>query len=174
MSESQYRAVVRLLPRMRRFAYGLSGSMERAEDLVQEAVARLLDGAGDKGAYLDRWLFRTIRNLHVDGIRSQRVVERYRHRLIPTTETRQDSERKFEVLMSLEQVRRLIERLPVEQREVLLLIGIEGFSYREASDILSLPMGTVTSRLARARRQLLQWVAQEAEDAIDGTESKDG
>lgn len=173
MSESEYQAIVRLLPRMRRFAYGLSGSIERAEDLVQEAFARLLDSSGEKAAYLDRWLFRTIRNLHVDGIRSQVVAERHRHRLVPELETYRDSEQQFEVLMSLEQVRRLMDRLPVTQREVILLIGIEGFSYREVSEILGLPIGTVTSRLARARRQLLQWIAQEAEETNHGTKTRD-
>jgi len=156
---------------MRRFAYGLSGSMERADDLVQEAFVRLLDSPGERAAYLDRWLFRTIRNLHIDGIRSQIVVERHRHRLAPDIETQQDSERQFEVLMSLEQVWQLMDRLPAAQREVLLLIGIEGFSYLEVSDILSLPIGTVTSRLARARRQLLQWIAQEAEESNHESET---
>ena len=165
MSESEYQAVVRLLPRMRRFAYGLSGSMEAAEDLVQEACARLLSSAGDKSGYLDRWLFRTIRNLHVDGLRSQQVSERYRHRLEPPPEgDGHGDDRRAEASLELERVRELIGRLPPEQREVLLLIGVEGYSYKECSQLLELPIGTVTSRVARARRQLLRWTTPETKD----------
>ena len=168
MSESEYQAVVRLLPRMRRFAYGLSGSMEVAEDLVQEACARLLSSAGDKTGYLDRWLFRTIRNLHVDGLRSQQVGERYRHKLEPVPDDgARNEERRTEASLELEQVRGLIARLPPEQREVLLLIGVEGYSYKECSRLLDLPIGTVTSRVARARRQLLNWTAPERETTSD-------
>ena len=164
MSESEYQTVVQLLPRLRRFAYGLCGSMEAAEDLVQEACTRLLASAGDKEGYLDRWLFRTIRNLHVDGLRSRLVSERYRHRLVQAENDQRVGSRHTEASIELDEVRALMRRLPPEQREVLLLIGVEGFSYRECSRMLDLPIGTVTSRVARARRQLVRWMTSDPKD----------
>jgi RNA polymerase sigma-70 factor (ECF subfamily) len=133
---------------MRRFAYGLTGSLEAAEDLVQEACARLLHQPDEKSSYLDRWLFRTIRNLHVDQIRKKAVAEK-------ANDGGLDGNVDLETLQELDQVGSAITRLPEEQRTVIILIGIEGFSYRETAEILGVPVGTVTSRLARARRQLV-------------------
>ena len=145
---------------MRRFAYGLTGSLEAAEDLVQEACVRLLHQPDEKDSYLDRWLFRTIRNLHVDQIRKKAVTEKHRDRMAAEAGSDGlDGNAHNEVLEELDQVRSAITHLPEEQRAVIVLIGIEGFSYRETAEILGVPVGTVTSRLARARRQLLSLVS---------------
>jgi len=162
------------LPKMRRFAYGLTGSLEAAEDLVQEACARLLHQPDEKSSYLDRWLFRTIRNLHVDQIRKKAVAEKYNDYL--TTEANDgglDGNVDLETLQELDQVGSAITRLPEEQRTVIILIGIEGFSYRETAEILGVPVGTVTSRLARARRQLVGLISIRAftEDIAGGVTS---
>ena len=149
-----------MLPKMRRFAHGLTGSLEAAEDLVQEACARLLHQPDEKDSYLDRWLFRTIRNLHVDQIRKKAVTEKYSdHMAAEAGSDGLDGNAHMEVLQELDHVRSAITRLPEEQRTVIILIGIEGFSYRETAEILGVPVGTVTSRLARARRQLVSLVS---------------
>ena len=157
MSREIFAEVVDLLPKLRRYATGLSGSVEAADDLVQEACARLLGKPGVEAGYLDRWRFRTIRNLHIDQVRGRLVADRHRHRL---AEARQsvDGDAALEANLTLEKVRGLLFELPEEQRSVLLLVGVEGFSYREVADILDLPIGTVTSRLARARTQLWRQV----------------
>lgn len=153
MSEELYQKVVDLLPRLRRYATGLSGSVETADDLVQEACARLLGKPPADNSYLDRWLFRTIRNLHIDQVRGRLVAERHRHRLDQPSQV-VDGDGELEARLTLDQVGELLSELSEEQRSVLLLVGVEGFSYRQAADILELPLGTVTSRLARARSQL--------------------
>ncbi|MCB1758505.1 MAG: RNA polymerase sigma factor [Gammaproteobacteria bacterium] len=149
------------LPKLRRFAYGLCGSVVMAEDLAQEAFTRLLATDGEQHEYLERWLFRTVRNLYIDQIRKLNVQERYQesigalHGSLPVTADRSEN------LIALEHIRELIAQLPREQREVLLLVGVEGYSYREASEILNLPLGTITSRLARARGKLIDAYAEQ-------------
>jgi RNA polymerase sigma-70 factor (ECF subfamily) len=132
-----------------------------ADDLVQEACARLLDSDKRQQPYLDRWMFRTIRNLHVDHVRGCIVADRYRHRL-HDGRTHHDGDADLEASLALEHVRRLVADLPEEQRSVLLLVGAEGFSYREAAEM---PIGTITSRLARARQRILERV--QSEQATD-------
>ena len=165
MNRKIYQEVVRLLPRLRRYAIGLAGSVEMADDLVQEACARLLDSNKSQEPYLDRWMYRTIRNLHVDHVRGCIVADRYRHRL-QDGRTHSDGDADLEASLALEHVRRLVADLPEEQRSVLLLVGAEGFSYREAAQILELPIGTITSRLARARQRILERV--QCEKTPDG------
>lgn len=155
MSEEIYQIVVDLLPRLRRYATGLAGSVETADDLVQEACARLLGNPPHDISYLDRWLFRTIRNLHIDQVRGRKVAERHRHRLDERAQV-VDGDGVLEAQLTLDQVRKLVAELPEEQRSVLLLVAVEGYSYRQAADTLDLPLGTVTSRLARARDRLWQ------------------
>lgn len=144
-----------LLPKLRRFAYGLSGSVVVAEDLVQEAFARLLSSEGREEQYMEKWLFRTVRNLHIDLIRKEDIRDRHSERAREFSGSDIDGTAQIENLITLVHVRELMKQLPVDQHEVLLLIGVEGYSYREAAEILDLPMGTVTSRLTRARSRLL-------------------
>lgn len=173
MKPDIYHEVVQLLPRLRRYAIGLAGSVEMADDLVQEACARLLDSDKSQEPYLDRWMYRTIRNLHVDHVRGCIVADRYRHRL-HDGRTHTDGDAELEASLALEHVRGLVADLPEEQRSVLLLVGAEGFSYREAADILEVPIGTVTSRLARARRQILDRVQREKNPEINSlSEARD-
>ena len=143
------------LPKLRRFAYGLCRSATLPEDLVQEAFTRLLSSKGAQEQYAEQWLFKIVRNLHIDLIRKEDIRDRYHERAKEFSRGGNDGTAQIETLITLAHVRDLINRLPIEQREVLLLVGVEGYSYREASEILELPIGTVTSRLARARNRLL-------------------
>ncbi|MES9967558.1 MAG: RNA polymerase sigma factor [Sedimenticola sp.] len=161
MDSHCHNTIAELLPRLRRFAYGLTGSSDSADDLVQEACERALrDAAKWSGAdYLDRWLFRAIRNLHVDQVRHRQVVERHASSEQYISAGAVDGEQAFENLVTLGEVEKAISCLKEEQRVPLLLISVEGFSYKEAAEILDLPIGTVTSRLARARNQMLEILA---------------
>lgn len=147
--------LVALLPRLRRFAIGLSRSAEIADDLVQAACERALSSdLAAEALSLEALMFRIIRNLWYDRLRRKRTrgeeievedaVDLLAHRGDVTAERR----------LVLRRVSEAMDDLPAEQRELLLLVCVEELSYREAADVLDLPIGTVMSRLARARRRL--------------------
>lgn len=149
--------MVALLPRLRRFAYALTGSLEEADDLVQSGCERAL-GRLDQfqpGTRLDSWMFRILQTTWIDRVRSVR-----RRPTINDTEQMEAMahdariHEQAEARSALAIVRDEIERLPEEQRLVLSLVAIDGMSYQEAADVLQIPIGTVMSRLARARRKL--------------------
>jgi RNA polymerase sigma-70 factor (ECF subfamily) len=148
--------MVALLPRLQRFALMLTGTRADADDLVQatceRAIARLDSWA--RGTALDRWMFKVAHNLH----RNQRRDRVNRLRLVEdhgrTQEFLEDGAGRAEAWTALQEVRRKMLALPEEQRAALVLIAIEGLSYQEAADLLEVPVGTVTSRLARAREAL--------------------
>lgn len=154
LHEKYTRKISSILPKIRRFAYGLCGSVVVAEDLVQEAFARLLSAGGQQEQYMEQWLFKTVRNLHIDMLRKEDIRNRHYEKVKEFSGDSFDGTGQVEGLISLVHIRQLILQLPNEQREVLLLVGVEGYSYREAAEILDLPIGTVTSRLARARNRL--------------------
>lgn len=145
-----------LLPRLRRFAYGLTGSVEEGDDLVQatcERAIRHID-TWQAGTRLDSWMYRIARNQYLNRIRAAKVrgphlevadIDRHLH---------SDGAGAMEAQLTLAAVRGLAARLPEEQRSILMLVCVEGLSYREVADVLDLPIGTVTSRLARARMTL--------------------
>ena len=159
MSEQVYQQVITLMPKLRRFAYGLCGSTDGADDLIQEACSRLLGCAAEVEGYLDRWLYRTIRNVHIDQVRHALVKERYQDEMAGRSPAAVDGSEHVESLVTLDQIRELIAALPEDQRVTLMLVGVEGHSYREAAEILGLPIGTVTSRIARARARLVDAIS---------------
>ena len=155
-ADDAFRAqLVALLPRLRRFAHGLTKSADEGDDLVQAACERALERHEQwrPDTRLDSWLYRIIQTMWVDRLRSVQVRDRYAAG-VPTEEMVADGPRAMEASITLAAVRRRIEALPPEQRAVLLLVCVEGQSYREAADILGTPVGTVMSRLARARAAL--------------------
>lgn len=150
------RELVTLLPRLRRFAWGVCGNPELADDLVQAACERAISRAHQwqPGTRLDSWLFQIIRSLHIDGRRSASVRIRYLETVYEETiEVPRNSPQ--EIHLQLQQVRSAISRLPLEQRTALLLVAVEEYSYREAAELLGIPIGTVASRVTRARESLL-------------------
>jgi RNA polymerase sigma factor (sigma-70 family) len=149
-----------LLPRLRRFAHALSRNTPDADDLTQATVERAIRSKSQwaPGTRLDSWLYRIMRNLWIDTVRSRSRKARYE---VGTEEVEQLGDGRDEAMQAaaeLQRMMRLMQRLPAEQREVVALILIEGFGYSEAAEILDLPIGTVSSRLARGRTSLLQWV----------------
>ena len=145
--------LVALGPRLRRFAYGLCGSLDDADDIVQAAYERALtrEDQWQPGSRLDSWMFRIVQTVYLNRVRADRVRGRHLEPVDPDTRVGSDGTRTVEAHLTLDEVRRFIWTLPSEQRAVLLLVTVEGASYKEAAEILEVPIGTVTSRLARAR-----------------------
>lgn len=148
--------LVAMLPRLQRFARTLSGSAQIGDDLVQATCVRALasEASWMEGTRFDAWIFRILRNQWIDWLRKHRTEGEVE----PIEETidlmGEDGERRAHDNLMLEKVWRTIDRLPVEQREILLLVCMEELSYREVADVLGIPTGTVMSRLARARAKL--------------------
>jgi RNA polymerase sigma-70 factor (ECF subfamily) len=149
-------ALVGLLPRLRRFAHSLSRSPADADDLTQATIERALRSREQwiPGTRLDSWAYRIMRNLWVDTARSRARKERLE--ADPEQGATVGHDGGVEAAGELREVMAAMQRLPEEQREVVSLILVEGFGYREAAELLGLPIGTVSSRLVRGRTALLR------------------
>lgn len=147
------RELAALIPRLRRFARSLTRSADEADDLVQSALERALRNldAWTPGTRLDAWMFRIMKNAWIDEIRSRSV----RTRVFAPEEAGlgvgADGAAAMETYLEAQAVRAAMEELPEEQRLAVALVLVEGLSYREAADLLEIPIGTLTSRLARGR-----------------------
>ena len=149
--------IVSLLPRLRGFALALSRSSDAADDLVQATCEKALRASDSwtPGTRLDSWMFRIMQNHWIDERRKHRPhqsVDEDEHRNIAGD----DGGRITEARLTLNTVRNLVEAMPDDQRSVLILVCVEELSYREAADVLEVPIGTVMSRLSRARRALIE------------------
>jgi RNA polymerase sigma-70 factor (ECF subfamily) len=150
--------LVSFLPNLRRFAISLCRSRELADDLVQATCERALAAAAsfDPDTRFDAWVFRILRNLWIDQVRrgktSGTAVEIDDALHLPSA----FGEASAEASIALKQVWAAVQTLPEEQREVLILVCVEEFSYRDVADVLAIPIGTVMSRLARARKTLAE------------------
>ena len=149
--------LVALLPRLRRFAHGLSRTAADADDLTQATIERALRSKAQwqPGTRLDSWTYRIMRNLWIDTARSRSRKEKVE---APPEEAEllgEDPRESMDASVDLARMMKAMSRLPDEQREVVALILIEGFAYRDASEMLDLPIGTVSSRLVRGRMALL-------------------
>ncbi|HJU15454.1 MAG TPA: RNA polymerase sigma factor [Stellaceae bacterium] len=144
--------LVAVLPRLRRFARGLTGSVVDADDLVQAACERALlrQHQFEEGTRFDSWMFRIVQTIWIDQIRAREVRKEGEE----IAEERLGSDapvRRIEARLGLDEVRRAVGRLSPDQRTVLLLVTVDGLSYKEAAQAIGIPVGTVMSRLARAR-----------------------
>lgn len=154
--------LIELLPRLRRFALGLTKSSPDAEDLVQAAVERALRHADawQQGTRLDSWMYRIIQNLWRDELRSQR---RKSEPLDATLELAgEDGQDSLSQNVEIENARAALLQLPEQQRAVFTVVVLDGMSYLDAAAALEIPVGTVMSRLARARASLAASVGHEA------------
>jgi RNA polymerase sigma-70 factor (ECF subfamily) len=152
-----------LLPRLRRFAHSLSRDSADADDLTQATIERALRSREQwqVGSRLDSWAYRIMRNLWIDTARAR---SRRSTREAPEEEglnVGEDPRDAMDASVDLQRVMTAMGRLPDEQREVVALILVEGFGYREVSEMLSLPIGTVSSRLVRGRAALLAMVGEQ-------------
>ena len=147
--------MLELLPRLRRFAAGLASHSADGDDLCQMTVERALSNRRkwQEGSRLDSWMFRIMRNIWVD---EQRARTR-RAQTFVTEEAGHSvgGDGGQEAAVELGNIDRALGALPEDQREAVLLVMVEGFSYREAAEIVDCPVGTLNSRLVRGRDALL-------------------
>lgn len=144
-------------PRLRRFAHALSRDAAVADDLTQATVERALRAQHrwEPGTNLIAWLFRIMRNIWIDTARSRMRAGRHEAPPEAGEAVGYDPRPSIETAIDAARAMRAMAQLPDEQREVLALVLIEGFGYREAAELLELPIGTVSSRLVRGRTALL-------------------
>lgn len=155
--------IIAAIPNLRAFAISLSGSVDRADDLVQETLLRAFANITSfrPGTNLSAWLFTILRNLF-------RSEYRKRRREVP------DSDGAFAATLTsnpdqtthldFEDFRTALDRLPPDQREALVLVGASGFSYEEAAEICKCAVGTIKSRVNRARKRLGELLAIENDE----------
>jgi RNA polymerase sigma-70 factor, ECF subfamily len=158
------REMVSAIPKLRAFAVSLCGNQDRADDLVQETLARgLLNIASfTPGTNLLAWLFTILRNAYYSEFRKRRreVADSDGvHTATLVTAAAQDDH------MNLMDFQRALQKLPADQREALILIGASGLSYEEAAQICNCAIGTIKSRLSRARQKLGEMLGVEAQGA---------
>jgi RNA polymerase sigma factor (sigma-70 family) len=151
-----------LLPRLRRFAHALSRNAADADDLTQATVERALRSRAqwEPGTRLDSWLYRIMRNMWIDAVRSRGRREDLHAPVEEAERIGEDPRASIEASIDLRTAMHAMQRLPDDQREIVALILLEGFGYRECSEILGLPIGTVSSRLVRGRTALLKMMGE--------------
>ena len=155
MDQNQERKdMLEVLPHIQRFAVSLTRNRADAEDLLQNTVERVLKKGTPDGVNMKKWMFRVCKNIWIDEMRARKVRQKAAESGDITLHDRPEWESEIMGRLKLTQVKTAMENLPDEQRIVLSLVSIEGFSYKEASEILDAPIGTIMSRLARARRNL--------------------
>ena len=145
--------ILACLPHLRAFARSLTGERDRADDLVQDAVLRALSAADQfsPGTNFKAWIFTILRNLYFNEFRRNRALMRpleaadlESHATAPAQHAG----------LEFDDFRRAFNTLPAEQREALVLVGADGFRYEEAAAICGCPIGTIKSRVARARSEI--------------------
>ena len=149
------------MPVLQRYARALTGDRAWADDLVQDALERALSRWHTlrPQSNLRAWLLTILRHLYIDQLRKRREIaaddDHAPWRMMAAPVDQVDG-------LFLRDVQRALYCLPVEQREVLLLVGLEELSYQEVSAILKIPVGTVMSRLSRAREHMRSLLAEDA------------
>lgn len=144
-----------LLPRMRRFAAGLTRNLPEADDLCQMTIERALRSRGQwqAGTRLDSWMYRIMRNIWIDeGRATTRQMKTFVDADEGLTVGQSGGQ---EARAALTDVDRALAKLPDEQREAVLLVMVEGYTYKEAAEIVECPVGTLNSRLVRGRDALM-------------------
>jgi RNA polymerase sigma-70 factor (ECF subfamily) len=149
MSDAQ--SLIELIPRLRRYARALVGERAAADDLVQDTLERAWSKLHlyRRGTDLRAWLFTVMHNVHVNRLRATRPMDPLEDEMpeLAQRATQGDA-------LLVRDLERAVAALPVAQREVLLLVALEDLSYEETARVLDIPIGTVMSRLARAREKL--------------------
>jgi RNA polymerase sigma-70 factor (ECF subfamily) len=155
------------IPRLRRYARALTRDPSAADDLVQDCLARALAKSHlwQEGTDLRAWLFTILHNQYVNTVRRSvregtvvEVSDTEPSLVAPAVQTKR---------LELRDLERALSRLPGEQRQVLLLVGMEGLRYEEVAEILSVPVGTVRSRLSRGRDALRALMGESEEDRAE-------
>jgi RNA polymerase sigma factor (sigma-70 family) len=149
-------SIVELIPRLRRYARALAGDRSAADDLVQDTLERAWSKFHlyRRGTDLRAWLFTVMHNVYVNQLRSAKAGATLDEEMPELAHPAREADG-----LMLRDLDAAIRRLPPEQREVLLLVALEDMSYDAAARALGIPIGTVMSRLARAREKLRAMLA---------------
>jgi RNA polymerase sigma-70 factor (ECF subfamily) len=144
-------SLVALIPRLRRYARALVGDRAAADDLVQDTLERAWAKLHlfRRGTDLRAWLFTVMHNVHVNQVRAARPTDALDDEMPELAQRAAQGD-----ALLVRDLERALAALPAAQREVLLLVALEDLSYEEAARVLGIPIGTVMSRLARAREKL--------------------
>jgi RNA polymerase sigma-70 factor (ECF subfamily) len=148
-------AMLSAVPSLRAFAISLSGNVDRADDLVQETLLRAMANIDTfrPGTNMSAWLFTILRNLFRSEYRKRRrEVEDPEGSYAETLKSHPEQNSRVE----FEEFREALAKLPADQREALILVGASGFSYEEAAEICGCAVGTIKSRVNRARTRLAE------------------
>lgn len=148
--------VLKHIPALRRYARALTNDTTRADDLVQDSLERALQRFHlfRDGTNLKAWLFTIMHNLHVNNVRKSCNEPNF----VPcdNLDTSHLQTSDIENQNAMRDLKCALTKLPNDQKNILLLVGLEGFGYKEVSHMLDIPLGTVMSRLHRAREKLRQ------------------
>lgn len=153
--------LIAFLPRLRRFTRSLAaGDEDLGDDLAQSTVAKALAGIDSfkPGTRLDSWMYKIAQNIWIDTLRTNRARGTSVSEEVLEHHVGEDGRVVVEMRIDLAATRQAIECLPDEQRAVVMLVLVDGLSYQDASKALGLPIGTVMSRLSRARAVLTEKV----------------
>jgi RNA polymerase sigma-70 factor (ECF subfamily) len=156
--------IIALLPRLRRFARTMTRNVHDADDLVQTAIERALARFEQlrPNSSIAGWMFGIMRNAWIDEVRASVRRDRV---LAPEEAGENIGDPKAELQLDVLSVEGAMARLPDEQRHAIGLVLIEGLSYKEAAEIMDVPIGTLTSRLARGREALQRMLSGAAGEA---------
>jgi len=156
LSEFQREALLAELGGLRKFCLSLTGNAADADDLLQTTVEKILGKGMPEDAHAAKWAYRTCKNAWIDELRSRDVRQKYprqaQHEMLheaPSTETVAGAENQVAAVSAA------LDSLPTEQRLALTLVAVDGKTYAEAAEILEVPVGTIMSRIARARKSLM-------------------
>jgi RNA polymerase sigma-70 factor (ECF subfamily) len=144
------------MPHVRRFAYSLTRNAADADDLVQTVIERVLDRGVPDDVELKKWMFRVCRNLWIDGLRAAKTRMDAVPELKDQPADTLSSEKVAADQMMMAKTRQAIDELPDAYREVMTVVGLGGASYKEAAAMLDTPIGTIMSRLGRARAMVAE------------------
>src|SRR5919205_4319617 len=164
LDQAMREAMLGAVPRLRAFAISLCGNVDKADDLVQETLLRALSHIEQfqPGTNMSAWMFTILRNLFRSDYRKRRrEVEDDDGSYAETLKSQPEQSGRLE----FEELPAALAKLPADQREALILVGASGLSYEEAADICGCALGTIKSRVNRARARLLKIM--DAEDATD-------
>jgi RNA polymerase sigma-70 factor (ECF subfamily) len=161
-SQNFHEQLVALLPRLRRFARNLTRNPHDADDVVQIALERAIDRSDQwqRDARLDSWMFKIVRNAWIDEVRARQRRAQVFLNEEAGAEVGSETIEQQSTLMS---VQAAMLKLPEEQRMAVSLVLVEGLPYKEAAEVMDVPMGTLTSRLARGREALQKLLGVEGE-----------
>lgn len=148
--------ILAALPNIRRYAYSLTANTADADDLLQSLVERLLKTSIPSDANSMAWMLRVCRNLWINELRKRKVSSVYLEQILDSSEPNLPLEEEVQQQIVFEDIQDKLLTLSVQQREVLSLVIMSGLSYAETATVMGAPVGTVMSRLSRARQALTQ------------------